>query len=696
MLSLILPYWDRQEAADKALELLARHYGRSIEVIVVDDGNRVPFKVPAVDLHIRVVRLPTKDKPTPQSKAWNAGVRASTGNVIALSCVEVLHEKPILEELAKEAVGSNYVLAAAWCPELREWQCHTKHTPELCPPGTGPCFLGVMQKSLFLKAGGFDEKYHDGAGYEDKDFIHRMLAAGAKFIIRDDLAVVHPKSGATIAWPAEGFRRNDALFRKQWIDSVQVHFVCLNAGNYLGRGAEYVNKLADMVKRNMPPLSSWKFSCVTDDPAGLDAGINVIPLPGDLKGWWGKLYLFKRGLFPDGARMIFLDLDTLIVGRLDEIIGYRGQFATLRDFYHPSRVGPAVMLWEAGDYTSAIWEEWDAQGRPLNPLGDLGVINNLDQGRFASRADKLQSLYPNAFVSYKVSCNPYPPQGTKVVCFHGLPRPHEVEGWVADVWKIGGTCMADLVVVSNTQSLIVEEYVRQNTKRPLAKLQILPEHGGHAVIVGGGPSLKTSLDELRWRQEQGQIVIALNGTAHFLRRNGVLADWQVILDARPENAAFVLPDVPKHFFCSQCHPSVYERGAKDITIFHINTPATVNATADEREVNLISTGSTVGLISMGIAYTQGFRNIHLFGMDSSYADGNHHAYAQALNDSDRVVEAVVGDRVFNCAPWMVAQVNQFQEVAVQLADLGCTITVAGEGLLPHVAHLMAQPQMEAA
>ena len=139
MVSLILPYWDRQEAADKAFKSLEKYAGMDLEVIVVDDGNKVPFKCPETPLEVRVVRLPEKDKPTPQSKAWNAGVKAARGEVIVLSCVEIIHDEPVLQQMLEnlQKIGRNgYVLAAAWCPDEFSWHCHSTWQVPTVPAGT--------------------------------------------------------------------------------------------------------------------------------------------------------------------------------------------------------------------------------------------------------------------------------------------------------------------------------------------------------------------------------------------------------------------------------------------------------------------------------------------------------------------------------------------------------------------------------
>ena len=691
MISLILPYWDRQEAADRALNLLAKHYGRSIEVIVVDDGNRVPFKASDVDLNLRIVRLPTKEKPTPQSKAWNAGVRAATGDLIALSCVEILHTDPVLEELAKEAVGDTYALAAAWCPELNEWQCHSSKPTDFCPRGTGPSFLGVMRKDLFLKAGGFDEDYHEGAGYEDKDFIHRMLAAGAKFVIRDDLIVTHPKTGASIQWGTEGFARNERIFFSKWpLESMNdpVTFLCLKAGT--AYGPEYVNILFDMVSRNLPKGTRGKFACLTDDDTGIDSAIKTIPLPDDLETWWGKLYMFKRGLFPDGERIIFMDLDTVIVGGLHEIVKYNGQFATLRDFYFPQRLGPAIIAWEAGSFAASIWEEWVSQGKPRHPMGDLWWLNNLNQGRFPKKIDILQDIFPGKFCSFKVDCHPYPPVGTAVVCFHGEPKPDNcISDWVASVWKIGGAGFAEFETIANTEIAESNHNVVHSCSLGLPWLEIVDPHERHAVIVGGGPSITDTLPEIQWRKELGQTIVALNGSASWLNQHGIIPDIHIIIDSRELNRRFIFASQSHAIYlASQCHPSVFSI-ADNATIFHMNTAGVEDVLPKDRVAHLISTGTTVGLAAMGVMYCLGYRVIHLHGYDSSYTT-DHHGYAQVENDEDAVIDVSVNGQSFKAAPWMVNQAQQFQELSLQLVENGVTITVAGDGLLPYIAHCLSE------
>jgi glycosyltransferase involved in cell wall biosynthesis len=60
VISLILPYWNRQEATDAALCRMSELYiDLDLEVIVVDDGSPKPYIEPTLlPLDIQVVRLP--------------------------------------------------------------------------------------------------------------------------------------------------------------------------------------------------------------------------------------------------------------------------------------------------------------------------------------------------------------------------------------------------------------------------------------------------------------------------------------------------------------------------------------------------------------------------------------------------------------------------------------------------------------
>src|SRR6185312_6407973 len=104
------------------------------------------------------------------------------------------------------------------------------------------------------------------------------------------------------------------------------------------------------------------------------------------------------------------------------------------------------------------------------------------------------------------------------------------------------------IALPNTPSEERLNNVFINSKRdiPWVREEAAP-HDGHAVLVGGGPSLRDDFAEVRGRQESGQTIFALNGTAHWLKTRGIAANYQVILDSRAENVRFVEPPVAREY-----------------------------------------------------------------------------------------------------------------------------------------------------
>ena len=87
--------------------------------------------------------------------------------------------------------------------------------------------------------------------------------------------------------------------------------------------ASWVNKLHRMVERNMHV--PYEFVCLTNAPKGIHC--HTLPLQYNWSGWWSKMELFRPGLFKD--RVLFLDLDVLILQDLQPFIDFPSPFATI-------------------------------------------------------------------------------------------------------------------------------------------------------------------------------------------------------------------------------------------------------------------------------------------------------------------------------------------------------------------------------
>lgn len=192
-------------------------------------------------------------------------------------------------------------------------------------------------------------------------------------------------------------------------------------------GPEYVHALKRGLDRCMP-AGSCEFAVLTD-VAGLPGGR---PLKYGWKGWWSKLELFRPGAFT--GRVLYMDLDTLIVGDLGDLCSYEGEFAGIRSLMHGKggKLQSGVMAWTPGPVTWALWEAFTR-----NPAASMKARGDGEWiAAHVEKADRLNDLYPGQIVSTKVEAKKGIPPNARLVCLHGRPRPHEARaGWAHQQWR---------------------------------------------------------------------------------------------------------------------------------------------------------------------------------------------------------------------------------------------------------------------
>ena len=231
------------------------------------------------------------------------------------------------------------------------------------------------------------------------------------------------------------------------------HVVCVKWGTkYVSK---YVNVLANMVKRHT--TCEYKFHCVTEDPSGIDEGINIIKFPTDkpfIKSWWSKLYMFSPE-FPLQGNILFFDLDVVIFDNIDDLFKKdEGKFMIIRDF-NRCRIkdwklcNSSVMRWQSGQL-NYIWNEFQDRSSQIMQQ------NHGDQDWITKRAVKDTNFWPDEWIrSYKWEMvglkdtklltkdgkkffrTPAKIEnGNKVAVFHGSPNPMEcADQFVIDNWK---------------------------------------------------------------------------------------------------------------------------------------------------------------------------------------------------------------------------------------------------------------------
>lgn len=155
-------------------------------------------------------------------------------------------------------------------------------------------------------------------------------------------------------------------------------------------------------------------------------GVTTRRLKHDWLGWWAKMELLDPDMPGD---FLFLDLDTVVNGPLDDILKVR-RLTLLRDFYRDGVKlkeglgGGLIYFPDNGDDTQHVWEYWME-----NPPARMREFSRGDQFLFEkfwlNSADRWQDTAPGQVVSWKVHCGKGVPLDARVICFHGKPRPWE-------------------------------------------------------------------------------------------------------------------------------------------------------------------------------------------------------------------------------------------------------------------------------
>jgi len=176
----------------------------------------------------------------------------------------------------------------------------------------------------------------------------------------------------------------------------------------------------------------FRFVCLSDLKNPKLPGVEWIPLTCDWQGWWSKLELFRPEVFLVGNRVLYFDLDTIILGDLYDIANRTEEFVGIGDFYKrpPQQpeigFGSGMMLWTAGIETQ-LYSAFQHRFRHSIPGGDQEWIQTM----LTRKPFLWEFLVPDQVVSYKVHCrHRIPPPGARVVCFHGYPKPSQV----TDIW----------------------------------------------------------------------------------------------------------------------------------------------------------------------------------------------------------------------------------------------------------------------
>ncbi len=222
--------------------------------------------------------------------------------------------------------------------------------------------------------------------------------------------------------------------------------VCMKWGNRYP--ASYVNTLWSMIRRNT--ARPTQLVCYTDDAEGVDPAVKTHPLPEislpERVRWkpWRKISLWRPELPGLSGDALFVDLDVVITGPLDDFFDFapEASFCVIENWTQlGSGIGnTSVYRFRVGAHPY-LFHRLEAEPEAV-------LRSHRNSQTYISRSIREKTFWPAPWcVSFKHTLMPrWPlnflcatklPATAKVVCFTGKPDPDEARDgrWEAPWWK---------------------------------------------------------------------------------------------------------------------------------------------------------------------------------------------------------------------------------------------------------------------
>jgi hypothetical protein len=236
----------------------------------------------------------------------------------------------------------------------------------------------------------------------------------------------------------------------------------------------------------------------------------------------------------------------------------------------------------------------------------------------------------------------------------------------------------------------IEANIQSSLARRLPYLQMGPPQPHKVAIVAGGPSVINDLETFR---KWDGFVVAINGAHDWLQDNGITPDALILNDPSPLLAGHCQHpnDTTAYLVSSCCDPSVFDAlQGKRVVIWHWRQATRMQVKMFEAKFADVGYGygaPSCATTAPYIMYMLGFREFHLFGVDSSCVGNNTHA---VRNFGDRLGEqrspdcvVQVGNESFMTRMMWVAQARYLWHM-IEMAPADTKIYVHGSGLGPAV------------
>lgn len=217
-------------------------------------------------------------------------------------------------------------------------------------------------------------------------------------------------------------------------------------------GPETVNVLRKMVARNY--RGEHRFTCVTDDPAGIDDDVRIIPLWddfGDIPSPHGgtnpscyrRLKLFSmEAATLIGPRFVSLDLDCVITGDMAPVWDRPEDFVIWGATNPTTSYNGSMMLMTAGA-RQQVWTTFDPRTSPRRARA--AQCFGSDQGwiSYCLGPNEKKWTQADGVYSYRNDIKPKRsalPRDARIIFFHGRQDPWSLDvkthhPWAVEHWR---------------------------------------------------------------------------------------------------------------------------------------------------------------------------------------------------------------------------------------------------------------------
>ena len=257
----------------------------------------------------------------------------------------------------------------------------------------------------------------------------------------------------------------------------------------------------------------------------------------------------------------------------------------------------------------------------------------------------------------------------------------------------------------NTDEAVLLANISHAVRQGYPQMRTWPPRGDRLCLVGSGPSLADTEDELRAAAWDGAHVVTLNGAYHWCLSKGIQPRTQIVMDARATNARFVDPPVSgcRYVLASQCAPEIWRavEGRADVWIWHaiVRNDDPITAFLDRYYLGNwfgVGGGTSVATRALMLLRMAGYLRFDLFGIDCCWQGKTHHAIEQPENASDTRTRIAAGDRdrpetmrAFDVSAWHLKQFEDFCAV-IKINGRQLMLTVHGDGLLAYIMRTLGQ------